>query len=86
MYKEPFSSRREGERIGGNSERFGKGVRTAEEFNDIWEVEMNRMIGSYVWSVLKDLKEYFPKTMIIRQGFLLFFVIKDKMVSLHFYE
>lgn len=48
---------------------------------------MNKMIGSYVWSVLRDLEECFPKTMKIRQGILLlFFVIKDKMVSLNFYE
>lgn len=60
--------------------------RKTDEISGIWEVGTNRRIGFYVWSVLKDLEEYFPKTIIMRQGLLLFFVIKDKVVSLHFYE
>lgn len=63
------SSEAEGERerTGDNQRDFTKERRET----GIWKVEMHRMVGSYVWSVLKDFKEYFLKTMIIRQGLLL---------------
>lgn len=32
------------------------------------------MINSYVWPVLKDLEEYFPKTKLIKQGHFIIFL------------
>ena len=50
---------------------------------------MSRMIGSHVWFVWKNLEEYLPETMLMRQDCFVGFcvcVIKVKMASLRFYE
>lgn len=47
---------------------------------------MNRIIGTSIWSVLKNLEESFPKIMLVRQEYFIVFMIKDKIVSLNFYE
>lgn len=81
--RNPSEAEGERERTGDNQRDFKK----ERKETGIRKVGMNRMVGSYVWSVLKDFKEYFLKTMMLMQDdLLLFFVIKDIMVSLNFYE